>query len=30
MAFRLVCALTSLTGLIVYLRLKAGALTHES
>jgi uncharacterized protein (TIRG00374 family) len=30
MAFRLVCALTSLTGLLVYLRLRAGALSHES
>ncbi len=30
MAFRLVCALTSLSGLLVYLRLRAGALSHES
>jgi len=30
MAFRLVTAFFSLSGLIVYLRLKAGALSHES
>ena len=30
MAYRLVMGLVSLTGLIVYLRLKAGAVSHES